>query len=154
MVIGYTTGVYDLFHIGHLNLLKNAKGMCDKLVVGVTVDELVAYKGKRALIPFEDRIEVVRGCRFVDAVVPQYDMDKLSACKKLGATMLFVGDDWYGSEKWKQYEEDFAREGIKIVYFPYTRGISSTKITEALKATRGWVDGGEAGAKEMSHLNG
>ena len=77
MVIGYTTGVYDLFHIGHLNLLKNAKGMCDKLIVGVTVDELVQYKGKNAMIPFEDRIEIVRSCKYVDAAVPQYDMDKL-----------------------------------------------------------------------------
>jgi len=92
-VIGYTTGVYDLFHIGHLNLLKNAKGMCDKLIVGVTVDELVAYKGKQAMIPFEDRIEIVRSIKYVDAAVPQYDMDKLTACKKLGAKYLFVGDD-------------------------------------------------------------
>ena len=107
IVIGYTTGVYDLFHIGHLNLLKNAKGMCDYLVVGVTVDDLVGYKGKQALIPFEDRIEIVRSCKYVDAAVPQYDMDKLAACKKLGATVLFVGDDWYGTEKWKKYEEEY-----------------------------------------------
>ena len=135
-IIGYTTGVYDLFHIGHLNLLKNAKGMCDYLIVGVTIDELVAYKGKQAMIPFEDRIEIVRSIKYVDAAVPQYDMDKLSACKKLGASVLFVGDDWYGTEKWKQYELDFAREGIRIVYFPYTKGVSSTKITEALNAVR------------------
>jgi glycerol-3-phosphate cytidylyltransferase len=136
LVIGYTTGVYDLFHIGHLNLLKNAKGMCDKLVVGVTVDELVAYKGKQAMIPFEDRIEIVRSCKYVDAAVPQYDMDKLTACKKLGAKFLFVGDDWYGTEKWIKYEEEFAKEGIRIVYFPYTKGISSTKINAALDAVR------------------
>jgi len=136
MVIGYTTGVYDLIHIGQLNLLKNAKGMCDKLIVGVTVDELVQYKGKNAMIPFEDRIEIVRACRYVDAAVPQYDMDKLRACKALGASYLFVGDDWYGTEKWKKYEEEFAREGIKIIYFPYTKGISSTKITQALSAVR------------------
>ena len=136
MVIGYTTGVYDLFHIGHLNLLKNAKGMCDKLVVGVTVDELVTYKGKQALIPFEDRIEIVRCCKYVDAAIPQYDMDKLTACKKLGAQYLFVGDDWYGTEKWKKYEEDFRSAGIQIVYFPYTKGISSTRISEALRNIR------------------
>lgn len=136
MTIGYTTGVYDLFHIGHLNLLKNAKGMCDKLIVGVTVDELVAYKGKKALIPFEDRIEVVRSCKYVDAAVPQYDMDKLTACKKLGASLLFVGDDWYATEKWREYEKEFAAEGIKIIYFPYTQGVSSTKIREALDAVR------------------
>ena len=138
MIIGYTTGVYDLFHVGHLNLLKNAKGMCDKLVVGVTVDELVAYKGKQAMIPFEDRIEIVRSIKYVDAAVPQYDMDKLTACKKLGANILFVGDDWYCTDKWKAYEEDFSKEGIQIVYFPYTKGISSTKITQALHEVRGW----------------
>lgn len=136
MVIGYTTGVYDLFHIGHLNLFKNAKGMCDKLVVGVTVDELVQYKGKKALIPFEDRIELVRSCRYVDAAIPQYDMDKLTACKKLGAKFLFVGDDWYGTEKWKNYEKEFEKEGISVVYFPYTKGVSSTMINEALNTIR------------------
>lgn len=136
MVIGYTTGVYDLFHIGHLNLFKNAKGLCDKLVVGVTVDELVEYKGKHAMISFEDRIELVRSCKYVDAAVPQYDMDKLTAAKKLGASYLFVGDDWYGTEKWKRYEKEFDKEGIKIIYFPYTRGVSSTKINEALIAVR------------------
>ena len=136
MTIGYTTGVYDLFHIGHLNLLKSAKGMCDKLIVGVTVDELVAYKGKKAMIPFEDRIEIIRSVRYVDAAIPQHDMDKLSACKKIGAQILFVGDDWYGTEKWQEYEKEFAEAGIRIVYFPYTKGISSTKITEALNAVR------------------
>ena len=138
-IIGYTAGVFDLFHIGHLNLLKNAKGMCDKLVVGVTVDELVIYKGKHSMIPFEDRIEIVRNIKYVDAAIPQYDMDKLTVCKKLGASILFVGDDWYGTEKWQKYEAEFNKAGIKIVYFPYTKGISSTKITEALKNTRGWT---------------
>lgn len=133
MVIGYTAGVYDLFHVGHLNLLKNAKGMCDKLVVGVTTDELVAYKGKQATIPFEDRMEIVRSIKYVDATVPQSDMDKLAMCKKLGASVLFVGDDWYGTEKWQAYEEEFAKEGIKIVYFPYTKGVSSTMINKALE---------------------
>ena len=139
MIIGYTTGVYDLFHVGHLNLFKNAKGMCDKLVVGVTVDELVQYKGKNSMIPYEDRIEIVRSCKYVDAAVPQYDMDKLTACKKLGVNILFVGDDWYGTEKWRKYEEEFTKEGIRIVYFPYTKSISSSKITETLKNTRGWI---------------
>ena len=138
MIIGYTTGVYDLFHIGHLNLLRNAKGMCDKLIVGVTTDDLVLYKGKKPLIPFEDRIEIVRACRYVDAAIPQYDMDKLSVCKKLGAQILFVGDDWYATDKWEQYEKEFRENGIRIVYFPYTKGISSTKITKALNDSRGW----------------
>ena len=136
MVIGYTTGVYDLFHIGHLNLLKNAKGMCDKLIVGVTIDELVSYKGKKAMIPFEDRIEIVRSCKYVDAAVPQYNMDKLEACKKLGAKILFVGDDWYNTEKWNKYGKEFNEFGIKIIYFPYTQGTSSTQIRKALDTVR------------------
>ena len=135
--IGYTAGVFDLFHIGHLNLLKNAKGMCDKLVVGVTIDNLVEYKGKRAMIPYEDRAEIVRSIKYVDAVIPQVDMDKLETCKKLGASYLFVGDDWYNTEKWNKYEKEFSKEGIKIVYFPYTQGISSTKISQALQKVRG-----------------
>lgn len=115
LIIGYTAGVYDLFHIGHLNLLKNAKGMCDKLIVGVTTDDLVTYKGKHAMIPFEDRLEIVRSIRYVDAVVPQSDMDKLKMCKKVGASVMFVGDDWYGTEKWEKYEEELKLEGVKIV---------------------------------------
>ena len=136
MIVGYTAGVFDLFHIGHLNLLKNAKGMCDKLIVGVTVDELVTYKGKHAMIPFEDRIEIIRSIKYVDAAIPQYDMDKLTVCKKLGANILFVGDDWYGSEKWEKYNKQFSESGIKIVYFPYTKGISSTLILKTLETVR------------------
>lgn len=139
MLIGYTTGVYDLFHIGHLNLLKNAKGMCDRLIVGVTVDELVGYKGKHAMIPFEDRIEIIRSIKYVDAAIPQYDMDKLTTCKKLGAKMLFVGDDWYNTDKWREYESEFSQAGIQIIYFPYTKGVSSTKISQALNHVRGWT---------------
>lgn len=138
-IIGYTAGVYDLFHMGHLNLLKNAKGMCDRLIVGVTVDELVKYKGKEAFIPFIERAEIVRSCKYVDAVVPQENMDKLVMCKKLGASYLFVGDDWFETEKWKKYEQEMSKEGIKIIYFPYTKSVSSTKIREALKNGRGWT---------------
>ena len=132
MLIGYTAGVFDLFHIGHLNLLKNAKSMCDKLVVGVTVDELVTYKGKHPMIPFEDRIEI----KYVDAAVPQYDMDKVTACKKVGATVLFVGDDWYGTEKWHEYEAMCREAGIQVIYFPYTKGVSSTLIAKTLEHVR------------------
>lgn len=107
MIIGYTAGVFDLFHIGHLNLLKNAKGMCDKLIVGVTTDDLVQYKGKSPVIPFVDRIEIIRNIKQVDAVVAQEDMDKLKMCKKLKASILFVGDDWYKTEKWESYENNF-----------------------------------------------
>lgn len=140
-VIGYTSGVYDLFHIGHLNLLKNAKGMCDKLIVGVTTDDLVTYKGKKAFIPFEDRIEIVRSCKYVDAAVPQYDMDKLTMCKKLNADILFVGDDWYDTDKWKNYEKELNSNNVQVVYFPYTKGVSSTKISEALHIIRDCAKG-------------
>lgn len=136
MTIGYTAGVFDLFHIGHLNLLKNAKGMCDKLIVGVTTDELVAYKNKKAVIPFEERLEIVRSIKYVDAVVAQKDMDKLTMCRELKADMLIVGDDWYNTLKWNAYEKEFAEYGIKIVYFPYTQGTSSTLINETLKKLR------------------
>ena len=117
MVIGYTAGVYDLCHIGHLNLLKNAKGMCDKLVVGVTTDDLVEYKGKRSLIPFEERIEIVRSIKYVDSAIPQYDMDKLAVCKKIGATIMFVGDDWYNTDKWNKYVPEQYRDfSIKLLH--------------------------------------
>ena len=133
MMIGYTTGVFDLFHIGHLNILKNARGMCDKLIVGVTTDEMVSYKGKHPVIPFVDRIEIVRSIKFVDAVVAQADFDKLAMCKKLKVNVMFVGDDWHLTDKWEEYERDFRDAGINIVYFPRTTGISSTQIGKALK---------------------
>ncbi|MEY8711617.1 adenylyltransferase/cytidyltransferase family protein [Mangrovibacter phragmitis] len=136
MIIGYTTGVYDLFHVGHVNLLRNAKALCDKLIVGVTVDELVLYKGKRSVIPFHERIEVVQACRYVDVAVPQYDMDKLTAVKKYGANILFVGDDWYGSDKWNEFEKQLDEVQCKIIYFPYTKGTSSTLINSTLNDLR------------------
>lgn len=136
MIVGYITGVYDLFHIGHLNLLKNAKGLCDKLIVGVTVDELVAYKHKRAVIPFEDRLEIVRSIKYVDAAIPQDNIDKFAAWQKLKFDILFVGDDWYQSDSWQAMEEKFRNVGVKIVYFPYTKGVSSTVISKALKLVR------------------
>lgn len=136
MVIGYTTGVFDLFHIGHLNLLKNAKGLCDKLIVGVTTDELVSYKNKKAVIPFEERIEIVRNIQYVDAVVPQENMDKLEACKKLKCDVMFVGDDWYDTPKWTDIEKELNEVGVKVVFFPYTKGVSSTLINEILKGER------------------
>lgn len=93
--LGYTSGVYDLFHIGHLNLLKNAKGLCDKLIVGVTIDELVQYKNKKSVIPFSERIEIVRSIKYVDAAIPQENIDKYQMWEKLHFDVLFVGDDWF-----------------------------------------------------------
>ncbi len=136
MILGYTTGVYDLFHIGHLNLLKNAKGMCDKLIVGVTSDKLVGYKNKRSVIPFEERMEIVRNVKFVDAVIPQEDMDKFKVWEMLKFDIMFVGDDWADSDKWKVYEAKFKEVGVRIMYFPYTKGTSSTLINETLNKLR------------------
>ena len=136
-IIGYTCGVYDLFHIGHLNLLKNAKGMCDKLVVGVSVDELVEYKHKHSVIPFSERIEIVRNIKFVDAAIPQEDLDKYKMWEKLHFDILFVGDDWFKHPRWKLMEAKFKKVGVRVVYFPYTKGTSSTILNETLKKLRG-----------------
>jgi len=135
-VIGYTTGVFDLFHVGHLRILQGAKSFCDKLIVGVTTDELVAYKIKKAVIPFEERAEIVKSIKYVDAVVPQETMDKMDAWKKLKFDIMFVGDDWKGTDKWTQYEKEFNRVGVNIIYFPYTKGTSSTLINEVLVKLR------------------
>ncbi len=132
-VVGYTTGVFDLFHIGHLNILKRAKEQCDYLIVGVTVDELVAYKGKRAFIPYEERAAIVEAIRYVDKVVPQNDMNKMNAWKRYHFDKMFVGDDWKGTDIWNHWEEEFSKIGTKIVYFPYTKQTSSSQLRKALQ---------------------
>jgi glycerol-3-phosphate cytidylyltransferase len=135
-VIGYTSGVFDLFHIGHLNMLRNARALCDKLVVGVTTDELVSYKGKKAIIPFHERIEIVRNIKCVDAVVPQESMDKMEMWNKLKYDIMFVGDDWYGTDKWNEFENQFKGVGVKIIFYPYTKGVSSSRINRILDEER------------------
>ena len=136
MIIGYTSGVYDLFHIGHLNMLRNAKSMCDKLIVGVTTDELVSYKLKKSVIPFTERIEIVRSLNCVDVAIPQTDIDKVKIWNKLKFNILFVGDDWYNNKNWKKYESQLKKKKVKIIYFPYTKGISSTLLNSTLKKLR------------------
>jgi len=136
VVVGYTTGVFDLFHIGHVNMLRNAKSLCDRLIVGVTCDELVCYKNKKSVICFEERIEIVRACRYVDLAVPQLSMDKIDAHSRYKFDIMFVGDDWYKSEKWQVIEEQFMGNGVNIVYFPYTRSTSSTLINKTLEGLR------------------
>lgn len=130
--VGYTTGVFDLFHIGHLNILRKAKEQCEYLIVGVTTDELVSYKNKKSVIPFEERIEIVRAIKYVDEAVPQESMDKMDAWDRLHFDVMFVGDDWKGTEKWLKYEEQFQKVGVDIVYFPYTKGVSSTLLNKVL----------------------
>ena len=133
LVIGFTSGVFDLFHIGHLNMLRNASSLCDKLIVGVSTDELVeSYKGKSPIIPFVERMELVRSIRYVDAAIAQETMDKFVLWEKLKYKVMFVGDDWYASEKWKELDLKFKKVGVNIVYFPYTKGTSSTLINKIL----------------------
>ena len=133
MIVGYTTGVFDLFHIGHLNILRRAREKCDKLIVGVTTDELLkVYKNKSPIIPFEERISIVKSIKYVDEVVPQENMDKLSHWDNLKFNVVFVGDDWQNTDKWNKIESDFNKIGVKVVYFPYTEGTSSTLINEIL----------------------
>lgn len=133
MIVGYTTGVFDLFHIGHLNIIRRAKEKCDKLIVGVTTDELLqVYKNKSPIIPFEERISIVKSIKYVDEVVPQEDMDKMSHWEKLKFNVVFVGDDWQNTDKWNKIESDFNDVGVEVVYFPYTKGTSSTLINDIL----------------------
>lgn len=135
MIIGYTTGVYDMFHVGHLNILKRAKAQCDYLIVGVSTDELVEHdKRHRPIIPFEDRCRIVEAIKYVDEVVPQVDKDKLAAYHRLDKKFhkMFVGSDWQGTEAWQRYEDQFAPLGVEIIYLPHTDGISSTMLREKL----------------------
>ena len=133
MVIGYTTGVFDLFHIGHLNILKQAKSMCDRLIVGVTTDEYVKkYKNNTASISYADRVERVKSIKYVDSVIPQENHNKFEAWEKLKFDLIFVGDDWYKTKKWNEIERKFQKVNVKVIYFPRTPIISSTKIKSDL----------------------
>lgn len=133
--IGYTSGVYDMFHIGHLNVLNNAKKYCEYLIVGVSTDELVQeYKGKTPIIPYEERKAIVENIKCVDKVIPQKDMDKLKVLLEYNCDSVFVGDDWKGTQKWNDFEEQFAQYGIEVKYLPYTQGTSSTKLREVLES--------------------
>ena len=133
MIIGYTTGVYDMFHIGHLNILQKAKEQCDYLVVGVSTDELVIKeKNKNPVIPFADRCKIVESIKYVDEVVPQVDKNKMNAWKRLHFHKMFVGSDWKGTDAWNEYERQFAAIGVEIVYLEHTDGISSTLLAQKL----------------------
>lgn len=133
--VGYTTGVYDMFHVGHLRLIQRAKEMCEHLIVGVSTDELVqSYKGKTPIVPFEERKEIVAACRYVDEVVPQTTMDKLEAWHTLHFDVMFHGDEWKGTPLYNTYEQEFAKVGAEIVYFAHTEGISSTILANKLNA--------------------
>lgn len=129
--IGYTTGVFDMFHIGHLNILRRAKEQCEHLIVGVSTDEVVeSYKHHKPVIPFEQRIAIVEACRYVDEVVAQVSMDKFEAWKVLKYNAMFHGSEWKGTDLYNDYEKKFAKVGVEIVYLTPTAGISSTMLRE------------------------
>lgn len=132
-IVGYTTGVFDMFHIGHLNILRRAKEKCDYLIVGVSTDELcLSYKHKAPIVPYEERKAIVEAIKYVDEVVPQVDRNKFGAWEKYHFDVMFVGDDWKGSPLFSALEERFKEVGVSIVYFPYTTGTSSTVLREKL----------------------
>jgi cytidyltransferase-related domain len=132
--IGYTTGVYDLFHIGHLNILRRAKEQCEYLIVGVSTDEIVEeYKGKRPVVPFDERIEIVKAIRYVDEVVPQTSMNKMEAWEKIHFDALFHGSDWKGSHMYDDIEKKLKEVGVDMVFLPHTERTSSTLLTDKLQ---------------------
>lgn len=136
MIIGYTAGVYDMFHIGHLNIIKNAKANCDYLIVGVTTDEVVEEnKKKTPIIPFAERAAILESIKYVDKVIPQIRYDiagKVETVINNHIDVMFVGSDWEGTEKWKKIEKELAKIGCRVQYLPHTDGISSTILREKL----------------------
>ena len=135
--VGYTTGVYDMFHVGHLNILKRAKEQCDQLIVGVSTDEVVQkYKNKTPIIPFEDRCAIISSIKYVDKVVPQTTMDKYVAWEQEKFDVIFHGDDWKNSTMYNEMEEKLKKVGVDFVYFPYTKNVSSTFLREETKTKK------------------
>jgi glycerol-3-phosphate cytidylyltransferase len=133
-IIGYTQGTYDMFHIGHLNLLKNAKKHCDYLVVGVNSDELVEnYKNKRPIVPLEERVEILRAIKYVDEVIVTETLDKKEIWGKVRFDEIYIGDDWKGNERWEKTGKEMETLGAKLVYLPYTKDTSSTILREKLQ---------------------
>ncbi|MFJ8437344.1 adenylyltransferase/cytidyltransferase family protein [Kitasatospora sp. NPDC094019] len=132
-LVGYTAGVFDMLHVGHVRLLERARERCDRLVVGVTTDELCERrKNKTPIVPYAGRAAVLSSLRCVDEVVPQRHMNRIDAWERLRFGVTFVGDDWQGTASWLAYEQRFARLGVEVVYFPYTGGVSSTLLRSRL----------------------
>ena len=132
-VVGYAPGAYDLFHIGHLNILKHAAENCDRLIAGVVSDEmLLQSKGRLPVIPLAERMEIVRNLRFVDDVHAEVVPDKIDTWRDVRFDVIFKGDDWRGTPKGDKLERDFAEVGVEVRYFPYTMHTSSTILRKAL----------------------
>jgi glycerol-3-phosphate cytidylyltransferase len=138
---GYAPGAFDLFHVGHLNLLKHAKSRCDFLIAGVVSDEVLrTQKGVIPVIPLAERLEIVRNIRFVDDAVAAVVPDKLDIWRELRFDVFFKGDDWRGTEKGERLEREFAAVGVEVVYFPYTLSTSSTALRKALDSINRLAD--------------
>lgn len=132
-IVGYTTGVFDLFHIGHLNILRRAKERCGILIVGVSTDEnVMSYKNKKPVYPFYERIRIVKSVRYVDYVTAQSDMDKFKAWKSLNYDVMFHGTDWQNSSMYNEIEKKLMTVGVEVEYLPHTDGISSTTLRERI----------------------
>ncbi|WP_078662542.1 adenylyltransferase/cytidyltransferase family protein [Streptomyces bicolor] len=131
--LGYAPGVFDLFHVGHLNILRRAREHCDRLVAGVCCDDLVVrLKGRPPVVPLSERLEIVRGIRYVDEIYVATVNDKIEIWKEVGFDVIFKGDDWLGTDVWKTLESEFSKVGVEVVYFPYTPHTSSTLLRRAL----------------------
>jgi glycerol-3-phosphate cytidylyltransferase len=134
-VIGYCPGVFDMFHVGHLNILRRAKINCDFLIAGVVTDEVVELvKGQRPVVPLAERMEIVAALRVVDDVVADWSVEKIDIWRQVRFDVIFKGDDWRGTPKGDRLEASFAEAGVKVVYFPYTQNTSSTLLRELLTA--------------------
>ena len=128
---GYTQGVYDMFHIGHLNLINHAKELCDYLIVGVNADELVeSYKHKTPVIAQEDRREIIANLKAVDDTIIATTLDKTEIWKELHFDAIFIGDDWRGNARWEQTRKDLKAVGAEVVFLPYTNGVTSTELRQ------------------------
>lgn len=132
--LGYAPGVFDLFHVGHLNILRRARDHCDRLIAGVCSDDLVVrLKGRPPVVPLSERLQIVRSVRHVDETFVATVDDKIAVWKELGFDVIFKGDDWLGTDVWRILETEFARVGVEVVYFPYTVHTSSTLLRDALR---------------------
>ena len=126
--IGYTTGIFDVFHIGHLNLIRKAKLHCDKLIVGVSTPKVVKEKKKITINSFKQRKEMIKSLIYVDKTIAQTSIDKIKEYKKIKFDILFVGDDWKNTPAWNKFEKELKKYNVKIKYFKYTSHISSSKL--------------------------
>ena len=135
-VVGYTDGVYDMFHVGHLNMLKEAKRRCDELIVGVHSDAIVeGYKNRKTIINENDRREIIDSIKYVDRAVINETRDKMELWKKHKFDVIFIGDDWKGTERWNMFEKQLATVGVRVEYIPYTQGVSTTLLREKVSTT-------------------